>query len=321
MTVKITFPVDALVSYHYYREDKDMAPLAATGRLRLIGDSGAFSALTQGARIDLAEYATWVARWREHLFWAAALDVIGDPHATHRNWLVLRDRYGLSTVPTLHAGGGTSWLDVYAAEGVDLVGLGGLVGKAAAAFRWAVHIFRYARAKYPEMRFHLWGVAATQYLDALPTYSADSSGAVLGELYRYARLRLFDPRSGQHHRVRLKGGTQVFALGRLLRDVYGVDPAEIRTSHAGNRQMLVQLAAASTQQYSAWLQRRHRVTAPRMVNPSSAGGTRVHLVSAGGRKQGSDDLLSVAGGTAMGTRLHVVDATPEHLAYLTKEQQ
>ncbi len=36
--VAITYPVDALVSYHYYRDDKDMAPLAATGRLRLIGE-------------------------------------------------------------------------------------------------------------------------------------------------------------------------------------------------------------------------------------------------------------------------------------------
>lgn len=310
MTVVFSYPVDALVSYHYYADDKNMARLVDTGRLRLIGDSGAFSAATQGARIDLAAYAGWVTRWRPHLFWAASLDVIGDPVTSYRNWRTLRDQYGLETVPTLHAGALPTWLDTYAGEGVDFVGLGGMArsGQAGRAFRWTVHMFRYARQRWPHMRFHLWGVTNTRFLDSLPAYSADSSGAALGQLYRYGRMRLFDPDTGRHQNIEIRGGPQVFALGPLLRRVYGVDPAEIQRSHAGNRATLIRLAAACTQQYAAWLQRRHNVAPPRWgITAAAPAGPRVHLVSAGGGGSGAkEDLFVAVSQPPTGTRVHVV---------------
>lgn len=303
--VAITYPVDALVSFHYYAGDNDMGRLVNTGRLRLIGDSGAFSAMTQGATIQLDAYADWVTRWQPHLFWAAALDVIGDPVASHRNWRVLRDRHRLDTVPTLHAGADPKWLDAYAADGVDFLGLGGMAGtgQAAKAFRWAVHMFRYARDRWPGVRFHLWGVTNRKFLDALPAYSADSSG-ILGGAYRYARLRLFDPATGQHRQVMLQGGRAIYGLAPLLRRVYGVAPGDIARSHPGNRVTLIKLAAASTQQYAAWLQRRHRVTPPTWgINPAAPVGPLVHVVSAGAG--GSTDDLEAAAAPA-GTRVHVV---------------
>lgn len=337
--VNITYPVDALVSYHYYRDDKTMGQLVNTARLRLIGDSGAFSAHTQGAAINLDEYAAWVHRWREHLYWAAALDVIGDPNATWRNWLLLRDRHGLNTIPTLHAGTPTRWIDAYHAEGVDFLGLGGMAGtgQAIRAFRWAVHLFRYARHNFPKMRFHLWGVTNRQFLDSLPAYSADSSG-ILGAAYRYAQLRLFDPGTGKHYNVQLRAGQRgVYRLAGLLRRTYGVEPRSIETSHPGNRATLIQLAAASTQQYAAWLQRRHRVTPPAYgVNSAAPTGTRVHVVAGTKQVPGANDLdalagtrlhlVSAAGGgggddlvTATGTRLHLVDGAAHNLLATTQE--
>jgi hypothetical protein len=236
--VKITYPVDALVSYHYYREDKAMAPLAQTGRLRLIGDSGAFSAMSLGTPIDLAEYAAWVHRWREHLFWAASLDVIGDPAGTLHNWRLLRDRHGLDTVPTLHAGSDVRGLDVFAKEGATLVGLGGMAGQGQAvrAFRWAVAAFRHARDHHPGMRFHLWGVTRRKFLDNLPAWSADSSG-ILGAAYRYARCGCSTrpPASATTCQLPLPVGRDIYRQSGLLRRVYGVDPSEIETSHPGNR--------------------------------------------------------------------------------------
>lgn len=290
MTVKITFPVDALVSYHYYRDDKDMAPLAAAGRLRLIGDSGAFSALTQGARIDVGEYAAWVARWRQHLYWVANLDVIGDPAATFKNWLTLRDRYGLDTVSTLHAGTDAKWMDAYAAEGVDFLGLGGMAGRGQAqrAFRWAIHMFRHGRDRWPGMRFHLWGVTRRLFLDSLPTYSADSSG-VITKACRYGALRLFDPATGRTADVSLHG-RGVYGSASLLRRTYGVDPTEIETSHAGNRTALIELSAAATQQYASWLRRRHGEVEPPTwgLTKGLVSGPRLHMVS------GPTDLIIFA---------------------------
>lgn len=350
--VSLTYPVDALVSYHYYGEDRHIQPLATSGKLQMIGDSGAFSAWSQGVRIELDEYAAWCRRWWDHLCWCASLDVIGDPQGSWRNWRTLRDKHHLLTVPTLHAGTDRAWLDAYAAEGVDLVGLGGMaaVGQAPRAYRWVVHMMAYARKHWPQIRFHLWGVSSRQFLANLPVWSADSSGT-LGQGYRFGTLRLFDPATGRHHHVsilRKHHGRHVYRYGWLLRQVYGVDPATVETSHAGNRKILIQLAAASTQQYALWLQRRHQVTPPSMFRPAGAStcgprlhaaigtpgrgeagdeghaltdgdtiqGPRVHLVPNSGNKPGNSDLDAVTG-----PRLHTTDGNPKLLQKVINERE
>lgn len=309
-TVNISYPVDGLVSYHYFRNERDMLSIIRTRRLRLIGDSGAFSAYSQGAALSLGEYAEWCQQWRDHLYWIASLDVIGDPQTTYRNWKVLRDRYGLQTVPTIHAGTNTKWMDAYAAEGVDFMGLGGMVGGAPSAFRWLVKVFRHARDNHPALRFHGWAVTHRKITDALPFYSVDSSG-VIGAAYRYGTLKVFDPGTAKHHTVQLDG-QGVYKIAPLLRRVYGVNPDEIARSHPGNRATLIKLAAATTQQWAAWLQRRHKASAPRWsINPDCcdndgpATGTRVHLVNNVGSPGKSD--LDRAVEAPAGTRVHIVD--------------
>src|SRR5687768_14316166 len=100
-----------------------MEAVTRTGALRLIADSGAYSAFTQGSKIILGEYAAWLRRWQPHLHWAAALDVFGEPEISLNNFRTLRDQHGLATIPTVHIGTDPTWLDVYANEGVDFVGL------------------------------------------------------------------------------------------------------------------------------------------------------------------------------------------------------
>lgn len=287
--VALTYPVDGLVSFHYFPGENDMRPLVDTGRFRLIGDSGAFSAHTSGVPIELGTYAEWVTRWREHLLWVAGLDVIGDQEATWRNWLKLRDRYGIESVPTVHAGTDPAALDRYVAEGASLVGLGGMAGRGQAvkAWPWAVEMFRRARRRHPGVRYHLWGVTSRRYLDQLPAWSADSSGT-LSRVVRFASLRLFDPVDGRDHNIALTR-RNVYAHGHLLRRTYGVDPADIERSHAGNRDVLIPLMAAVTQQYAGWLQRRHQVTPPALLAGHPGHGPRVHLVST------VDDLLVAVG--------------------------
>ncbi len=309
--VLVTYPVDSLVSYHYYGKDRDMEAITATGRLRLIGDSGAYSAFSQGAAIRLGEYAEWCTKWKAHLYWIAALDVIGDPLGTFKNWQALRDRHGLTTIPTLHAGTPTRWLDAYVAEGVDFLGLGGMVGGSLRAFPWLVQTFRYARDKHPQVRFHGWGITHRKLVDALPFYSVDSSGT-LGQAYRFGTLKLFDPATGKHRSVKLDGRA-VYRVAELLRHTYGVKPATIAISVPSNRATLIQVAAASTQQYAAWLQRRHQVAAPVVgVNPACVPdpGTRVHLVSGTQQAPGRTDLDAVVGGPPDGTRVHLAGASP-----------
>lgn len=280
---RVDYPLDALASYHYYRTGEHVQWLVATGRLRIIGDSGAFSAFTQGAPIRLADYAAWARQWDPYLCWTAALDVIGDPVATLNNWRALRDQHGLATVPTLHAGTDPRWLDTYAAEGCDFVGLGGMVGRARECLPWVVQVMRYARDRHPHMRFHSWGVTERRFLDNLPLYSADSSGVGAG--MRFAELRLFDPATGKRVEVPQRGN-EVYRVGTLLRREYGVEPEAVARSTVANRHLQLQVAARSAQLYARWLQRRHKVTPPAWalhtpahLTPADLTGPRVHVVA------------------------------------------
>ena len=72
--------VRILLSYWYYK-DTELDALFGEVLLTLIdvfADSGGFSAMTQGAQIDVNEYAAWIKRYK-HLFNTYAnLDVIGN---------------------------------------------------------------------------------------------------------------------------------------------------------------------------------------------------------------------------------------------------
>lgn len=308
MSVTIETPVDALVSFHYLRRDEKMAQLASfveTGKLRLIGDSGAYSAMTQGAAIELSEFAAWCRQWQRYFFWTASLDVIYNPIASFRNWTTLRDKYGLNAVPTVHSGTDFSWFDAYAREGVDMMGLGGMVGgKGSGNFnlKWAAQAMRYTRDKWPDLRFHLWGVTNRAFLNNLPVYSADSSGAI-GAGYRYGQLMLFDPKLARVFQVDIgrTSAAEVYRYGNLLRTNYGVDPADVRRAHVGNRTMLATIAIKTTQQYAAWLRARHRVSPPKsLLDGGAEVGTRIHVAETNPK-----DLLLPS---LDGPRIHVVES-------------
>jgi hypothetical protein len=327
----VRYPLDALASFHYFRRDGQMENIIGTKRLCLIGDSGAFSALTQGTPIGMAEYLAWVKQWNPYLAWAATLDVIGDPAATLRNWRIMRDHHQLATVPTLHVGTDPAWLGNYAREGCDFLALGGMVGRELQALPWLVHVFRYARDHHPEMRFHLWGATRRKLLDNLPAYSADSSG-ILGAAYRFASLRLFNPQTAASVTVPMQHAN-VHRYGDLLRRHYRVDPAQVRRPTPENRHILIQIAARSTQLYSEWLTRRHNVPPPSWavkipphLDPQPAHvktGTRVVPVGASGSGERHELWMAVCGTvtddrppSTTGTRIHLVDSVSSNLVSL-----
>ena len=281
INVALDLPFDGLVSFHYYRADETMEQVTRHGALRLIADSGAFSAFTQGAAVSLDEYAEWLQRWRPHLLWAASLDVFGDPAATRANFRTLRDHHGLQTVPTLHIGADPALMDVYAAEGVDFLGLGGMVGMSrSSTLRWLVHVLRYARTHHPQMRFHAWGMANHNILNALPLYSVDSSG-LLTPAYRYARLALWDPRRREVVNMRLDGRTP-HRHHRLLAEHYNTPAKAVLRSTPDNRPLLMRMSIRSTQLRARHFQARHRIPPPHWgLDPARRDaliGTRMHAV-------------------------------------------
>lgn len=255
-------PFHALVSYHYFKVESfaRLIPLGHELGVRWIGDSGAFSAMTQGVTIDRDAYADWLHRFRDRLMWAASLDVIGDPAASLRHYRALT-RDGFTVVPTIHFGTDPRELDRYAELGATFVGLGGVAARKdrPAVLRWLLSCFKYAAANHPGMRFHGWGVTHPQYIAHLPFWSVDSSG--FGAGYRYGTAKLFDPRTGKTTGMNMNGH-HPGARGELLRREYGLNPADVATSHAGNRDLMSVMSARTAQLMDQHYTRRHHVAPP-----------------------------------------------------------
>jgi len=312
VTVELRYPVNALTSFRYFK-DVDLTPLTAGG-LRLIADSGAFSAASQGTPIDLDEFADWATRVRHLVSWVASLDVIGDADRTWTNYQRLRSLHGLDVIPTVHYGADPSLLDRYAGDGVDFVGLGGMVGRKSEPqrlLRWTLHMFRYARDHHPGMRFHGWGVTHPQLLAALPWFSVDSSGA--GSAYRYGRASLFNPDTAQLVTASMNG-RDMHRHSDLLRRWYGVTPAEVSTSSSTNRSLHVRMAARSLQLREDWLRARHRVTPPTYgLTDAPSSGPHVHISDTT-----SINYVPIMRPADDGPHIHYVDAAPGHLARLTE---
>lgn len=306
---ELRYPFSALVSYHYYPDPEQIAGLA-TGGLRLIGDSGAFSAHTSGKPINLDTFAAWAHATRDSTTWTAGLDVIGDADGTWDNWQALRS-LDLDPIPTVHYGSPPSVLDRYAEQGVDFVGLGGMVGRKSESdrlLRWCLSMMRYARDTWPGMRFHGWGVTHPSLVQNLPWWSVDSSG--FGQSYRFGRLKLWDPVARRHQTAALDG-REPYRHGALLRRHYSVTPEQVATSTPANRRTLIRVSAYSFQLLEDYLRARHQVTPPTygLRSPSLCGPS-LHAVD------GSVGNLSVLCGPSVhaalsGEDLHLTAAPTE----------
>lgn len=285
----VRYPVDALISYHYFRTDQLMTSVLSP-KLRLIGDSGAFSAKTQGAAIDVDTYGEWCKAWGPQLSWTASLDVIGDAAASLRNWERLVEHHGVQAVPTIHFGTDPAAMDPYAKQGVDFMGLGGIVGNAPRAMAWLVAVFRHARTHHPAMRFHGWGLTTRNMVDKLPFYSLDSSG-IAGSAYRWGKASLWDPRATATVHISFDGRNP-YKHGELLRRYYDVDPGAVERSTPANVHLIMHLMVASTQMQAAWLNRRFGVDPPSWGVREPVTGTRIHIAatSPGTFKLITDDL-------------------------------
>ena len=307
-------PRNVLVSYHYFK-NYDLDRLAG---LHIIGDSGAFSADTQGAEITTEEMGEWAVKWNHRLLWAASLDVLKSADQTRTNWNRMVDEYSVEFVPSLHIGEDPSGMDYYADRGVDFIGLGGMVGMHAdKQMRWLLQVFKYARDHHPDMRFHGWGMSNPKVLQ-LPFYSVDSSGWGAG--YRYGRLALRDPITGEVVPIQLDGRQSYsHKVATLLRDHYGVNPSEVATSGPHNRPLMVRLSALSAsvqEQEFRKLHRRNPITAPTWgitaptialaAQPSelSAFGPHMHL---------ADTSSSTSPQNLTGPHIHLAEGSSEHL--------
>jgi hypothetical protein len=179
ITSKFTFP-NVLESY-YFESGAILAAIRAH-RQRVFVDSGAFSAFTQGAKIDLYRYAKFVQRNVDLIETVAALDIIGEgcEAESYANLKKLEALLpGTSIVPTHHVRDHDQWLQRYLAEGYQHIALGGMVPESVPTLRlWLDRVWgRYLTNEdgTPKLKVHGFGLTNNELMFKYPWASVDST--------------------------------------------------------------------------------------------------------------------------------------------------
>jgi hypothetical protein len=161
----------------------------------VFADSGAFTAHTQGADIDVGDYGRWLSANAEHFTTYANLDVIGDPVATAVNQRILEDEHGLTPLPVFHGGEPWEALDTLIADGYRYIALGGLVAVSdkVLARKFLVRCFQIGADA--GVVFHGFGQTDQWMLRSLPWYSVDSTTWLNGA--KYGLVYLWDDQRGR----------------------------------------------------------------------------------------------------------------------------
>lgn len=160
-------------------------------QFRFFLDSGAYSAWSRGAEIDLDEYIEFI---RANIQWIdvyANLDCLaGRPGvptspqereaAAAKSWdnYMYMKNAGLDPIPVYHIGEDVRWLEKMLAFGCSYIGLGGLVGVPSASRRqWLDGVFdRITDANgEPLVKTHGFGMTAVDLIFRYPWFSVDST--------------------------------------------------------------------------------------------------------------------------------------------------
>ena len=146
---------------------------AAGGSMFL--DSGAFSAWSKGKPIDLHAYVDFVREHHAIFDTVAALDVIGDGHASLNNWLAMTyalPEVGDKIMPVYHEGDDLALLDQYVA-GARVVGVGRTDGRGDEDK--TLQLYDDVFNRHPHGKFHAFGNSNPKTLEPYPFDSFDST--------------------------------------------------------------------------------------------------------------------------------------------------
>lgn len=149
-------------------------------RVDLFLDSGAYSAETQGVKIDIQEYIKFIKENENVIEIYANLDVIGDAKGTFRNHKIMEEA-GLNPLPVFHAGEDEKYLKYYL-DHYEYLCLGGMVGSSTGALtHWLDRTFPMTCDEHgmPKIKVHGFGLTSLTLMMRYPWYSVDSTSWVL----------------------------------------------------------------------------------------------------------------------------------------------
>ena len=165
-----------LESYHYFNSQK-MVDAVRRHKERIFLDSGAFSAFTQGASIDLKDYCNFIKRNEDIVDVASVLDAIGDPLETYRNQKRM-EQLGVKALPCFHSGEDFRYCEYYVAN-YEYITVGGMVGASTKdLINWLDVVWEKCLvdgAGRPKVKVHGFGITAEAIMERYPWWSVDSS--------------------------------------------------------------------------------------------------------------------------------------------------
>ncbi len=308
-----------LLSYHYYRDtglDALFAKYFTQPYPEVFADSGAFSAASQGATIDIEQYANWVKRWGHLITTYSNLDVIGDAAGTDRNQRAL-EGMGLDPLPVFHTGSSFTHLEALL-ERYPYIALGGMVPHMRFPKRvmpWLIECFKRAKGRAV---FHGFGATSWVVVKSFPWYSVDSSS--WGSGFRYGQVPVFNAARGKFENLQL-GDTQVWREHAALVHRLGFDWRDFADRGRNDRAKICAISALSYMMAEQWLRRRHgEIYIP---GRPGAPGRRAHLADAnparfGEAAQGAGERLHLAdtsnginySDADRGVKMHLADSRP-----------
>lgn len=168
-----------LESYHYV-EKRSFVEAMRRDNTKVFLDSGAFSAFSKGAKVDLPRYCDYIHANKDIVEVASVLDGIGDPELTWQNQWQMEQR-GTNPLPCFHYGEDTAYLDHYVAN-YDYITLGGMVPVSTQQLyhwldrMWAEHLTD--EHGKPLVKVHGFGLTSIPLMAKYPWYSVDSSSWV-----------------------------------------------------------------------------------------------------------------------------------------------
>lgn len=176
-----------------------MSKSSAPAPIKIMLDSGAFSAWTRGETIDLGRYIDFVKRYKSRLDTYVNLDVIPGSRgvqptirevdraaaASFDNYKAMRSA-GLSPIPVFHYGESFGWLVKLLESGADYICLGGTVGlKSGVKRKFLDECFTVITdgRGAPAVRVHGLGVTEGPLVARYPWHSVDSTSWLMAPTY------------------------------------------------------------------------------------------------------------------------------------------
>jgi hypothetical protein len=189
---KKQYNFNLLASYHYaqnYDVFGVFNEMKVNGNEQLFIDSGAFSAHSVGAAIDINKYCNFLKTHQGKYSVAAALDSIGNAELSFNNFLYMRARGCQNIIPTFHVGEPWEYLEKMITES-PYVALGGMVPyslRYQILIPWLIKCFKLAKNKSV---FHGFGLTSMILLKMFPFFSVDSTSWASSA--RFNTLMVFD---------------------------------------------------------------------------------------------------------------------------------